>query len=350
MRRRSLLAGLPALALAAALPACGGRNRPGLEGDAGLPVPRPLSDLRLLAEGLASPEGVATFPDGRVAVSATGAACVLIEPDGALRRIGQAPAPAGLTIDREGRVIIANFGLLHDTGGPLQRLDLASGRLETLVDAVDGRRLVASNAPAIGPDGAIYCTHSTWSNPSNVGTTEPTGFVYRVTREGEVSIVADRIRGANGCCFDADFRHLFVAQTAAGNVLRYRRQPGGGYADRQVWGGQLGEAPDNITVPEIFEAMDAAGRSTLGHPDGVALDVRGNLWVTLPFSNRIVAVSPEGRIAVVIDDPHAVHLQMPTNLAWGGRNLRDLYIVSRRNGRVYRLDNAGEGLAMPHWR
>ncbi|HRN59565.1 MAG TPA: SMP-30/gluconolactonase/LRE family protein, partial [Chiayiivirga sp.] len=78
--------------------------------------------------------------------------------------------------------------------------------------------------------------------------------------------------------------------------------------------------------------------------------VRGNLWVTLPFSNRIVAVSPEGRIAVVIDDPHAVHLQMPTNLAWGGRNLRDLYIVSRRNGRVYRLDNAGEGLAMPHWR
>jgi gluconolactonase len=313
------------------------------------PAPVSVDQLELVAEGLARPEGVVPTRDGRVITSSSEAAVTVIARDGSRRAIGRAPHPNGLAMDAQGRVVVANFGLLNDTPGILQRVDLNTGATETLCEAIEGRALVASNMPAIGPDGDAYCTHSRWANPYNIGDTTPEGFVYKVDANGRASIVCSGIRGANGICFSGDFEHLYVAQTAAGDVVRFSRATSGGYIGGERYGPQLGEAPDNISAQEL-RAMSAEQRSTMGHTDGLALDTGGNLWVTLPFANRVVAITPTGEVIVVIDDAEGRKLNSPTNLNFGGPSLSDLYIASLRNNSIWKVRTNVAGLPLAHWR
>lgn len=345
--RRSLLGALPALTLVPPLiGACS--TIPTASAAAEAPAPLSIEALELVADNLATPEGVVIAPDGRIVVSDK-RGCILIPPGGEPLHVASAPAAAGLAMDAQGRLVIANVGLLHDTVGPLQRFDLSSGRMEVLAAQIDGRTLVASNWPAVGPDG-VYCTHSTWRDLANIGTTDPGGFVYKVSEDGTISMVATGIRGANGCCFDADFSHLYVAQTASGEILKFKRQPDGTYGDRVVFGPRLGQAPDNVRAEDIFGRMSAEQRGALGHPDGIALDTAGNLFVAVPFANRIVAITPQGATVDVLSDPEGRRIDMPTSIAWGGKDLRELHIVSRRNGKLWKVRANVAGLPLPHWR
>lgn len=309
-----------------------------------------LDALELVADGLDRPEGVVATPDGRVIVSSSAAACTIIAPDGSRRSLGRAPHANGIAMDAAGRLIIANYGLIDGVPGILQRLDLATGETEALAATIGGRALVASNFPAIGPDGDVYCTHTQWDDPRNIGTTNASGLIYKVpARGGAAEVVCGGIRMANGMCFSADYEHLYVAQTAAANVLRLIRRTDGGYSDPRPWGPSLGVAPDNIRAGEIF-AMNPEQRSGLGHSDGVALDVAGNLWITQPFANRVVALTPAGAKVVVVSDPYGEKLDMATSIAFGGPDLRDLYIASMRNNSVWRVRVGIAGLPLPHWR
>lgn len=152
-------------------------------------------------------------------------------------------------MDRRGDIIVANYGLLNNVSGGLQRVDLTTGATTTLADAIDGRPLTSSNFPAIGPDGDIYCSHTQWEDPRNIGAVNPAGFVYRVRADGRVENVVSGLRMANGICFSGDFEYLFVAQTAAANVLRYSRTADGLY-DHPGNGG-LDSAMRLITSPPL---------------------------------------------------------------------------------------------------
>ena len=109
-------------------------------------APIPLASLRKVGVGLRRPEDVVVGRDGRVWASDQASACAEILPDGTLRRVGKAGgAPNGINMDTRGRIVIANFGLGTAPTGPLQRLDPVTGAVEVLLDAIDGRPLVASN-------------------------------------------------------------------------------------------------------------------------------------------------------------------------------------------------------------
>ena len=109
-------------------------------------APIPLTSLRKVGVGLQRPEDVVVGRDGRVWASDQASACAEILPDGTLRRVGKAGgAPNGINMDTRGRIVIANFGLGTAPTGPLQRLDPVTGAVEVLLDAIDGRPLVASN-------------------------------------------------------------------------------------------------------------------------------------------------------------------------------------------------------------
>jgi len=308
--------------------------------------PIPLSAVRVVADGLRLPEGIAVDRAGRAFVSNQQAACLVIEPDGGRRFVGPATAANGLTLDGRGGAVIAVFGLLHDAPGPLVRLDLATGAVRTLASEAEGRALVASNFPAISLDGGIYCSHSTWADPGNIGTTLPAGFVYRVAADGQVRVVARDIRGANGLSFDAGERHLYVASTAAGAILRFARSADG-FGPGEPYGPVLGRVVADETAAALY-ARVAAGETAAGYPDGIAFDVLGNLWVTLPFANRVVAITPRVEVLTIIDDPSGRLIENPTNLAFGGPGLRDLWIVSRRSGRVMTMRSPVAGLPLPH--
>ena len=82
--------------------------------------------------------------------------------------------------------------------------------------------------------------------------------------------------------------------TPAGRVRRFPRRPDESLGEGEDYGPPLGLVVADQTVPEI-RALPAAGRARLGYCDGVAFDTAGNLWVTLPFANRLVAITPAAR-------------------------------------------------------
>lgn len=313
-----------------------------------MPAGRAGLNFRTLVGGLDHAEGVAACPDGRLLISGTAGALGVLSPDDALRWIGQAIAPNGVAIDPQGRAIIANMGLLKGVPGGLQRIDPANGRVETLVEELEGRRLAASNNPVVTRGGVIFCTHTSWGPAQNIGNTSAQGFIYRVMPDGTASIVARDLRGPNGLCLDRDERHLYAALTPAGRIIRWPLRPDGSLGDAEPYGPPLGRVIDDHIIADI-RALPAAQRADLGYCDGIAFDAAGNLWVTLPFANKLVAITPRGRLEVMAHDPEGTMIAMPTNLCWAGRDLRDLVVVSRGTGSIVTARTRMAGLPMANW-
>ena len=308
-----------------------------------------VTDVRTLVSGLHRPEGIAVMRDGRLILSNEESAVAILDRAGGLKHVGTPIAPCGVAIDPQGRVIIANMGLLTERPGPLQRLDLQTGQIETLVTELEGRRLVASNNPAVASDGTIYCTHTNWGNVRNIGKTAAEAFVYSVTPDGKAHIVARGLRGANGCCLSPDERHLYISCTSEGRVKRYVRSGDGSLGKAEDFGPVLGVVVPDQMVADIRK-LDNESRGKLGYCDGMAFDEQGDLWITLPFANRIVALTPAGEIRDILHDPDGEHVDMPTNLAWGGVDRKDLFIVSRGKGSIVACRTSVAGLQLPNQR
>jgi gluconolactonase len=339
-RREALLGGL-----ALTLTGCVGSAM--MRGDT-MPAPLTPDDFSPVLSGIDHAEGAATSPDGRLFLSNGGGTIGVLETDGRLRQIGKPLMPTGVAMDTKGRVIVANMGLLNGGPGSLQRVDLVTGMVETLVDTLEGRALVASNGPAAARDGTLYCTHSTWGPVANIGTSTAAGFIYRVAPDGTASIVARDLRGPNGLTLSPDERHLYCALTAEGRVRRWRRRPDGTLGEPQDFGPPLGK----VTADQGFKAilaLPSQERAALGYCDGIAFDRVGNLWITLPFANRIVALTPDGQKVDVVHDPEGKMVAMPTNLCWGGPDLRTLYVVSRSKGMIVSARTNVAGAPLANW-
>ena len=64
-------------------------------------------------------------------------------------------------------------------------------------------------------------------------------------------------------------------------------------------------------------------------PDGIALCADGSFLVACYYPFRILHVPREGSsFQVVLDDPTGIHIPMPTNVAFYGKNLETLAIAS----------------------
>jgi len=315
----------------------------------------PLSPIRLdqfekIARGVSRPEDVVVGPDGRVFASDDQAAVAEILSDGSIRRLGRkGGAPNGINMDTQGRIIIANFGVYHGQPGPLERFDPATGDHETLVAQINGRPLSSCNYPAIAADGTIWCTHTTWADPWPLALDgRADGFVFARLSDGSVRIAAQNLKMANGCCLNADETHLFVCQTTGGNVVRYPILAPGQLGPPEPYGPQLGLIFENRIDP-----ADPVARERLkeaGYTDGCGFDVEGNLWVTLPAANRIVAIRPDLSIETIVQDGDGETLNHPTNVSWGGPDMRDLYIGSITTDYVLKTKSPVAGLKLAHQR
>lgn len=307
-------------------------------------------DFHPVAKGIDRPEDVVVGRDGRVFASEHQATVAEIHPDGSFTRMGpKGGAPNGITMDTAGRIIVANFGIYDGAPGPLERFDPKTGVHETLVAEIGGRRLSSCNYPVVASDGTIWCTHSTWARtwPEALDG-RPDGFVFALLPDGEVKVAAEGLRFPNGCALDAGERHLHVCQTSAANVLRFPVLGPGLLGAPEPHGPALGPLlsgpvdPANPPPPEIVR--------NLGYTDGCGFDAEGNLWVTLPAANRIVAIRPSGAVEVVVDDPDGVLFDHPTNVTWGGADLRDLYVGSIRADHVLKARSPVAGQPMLHQR
>jgi gluconolactonase len=303
-------------------------------------APIPLSLLRMVGVGLARPEDVVVGRDGRVWASDDASACAEIRADGTLRRVGRAGGkPNGINMDAQGRILIANFGLGSAPTGPLQRLDPDSGKIEIVCAEVDGRPLVASNYPIVDRAGNVWCSHSTFDRAAaDKGLAD--GFVFRVRPDGRAEKMADGFQFANGLALDAEERWLYVCESIGRDVVRLPIRADGTLGERERYGPVLGDPAFPKPTPEQ--------RLAFGATDGCGFDAEGNLWVTLVVANKIVAITPSRAVVTIVHDAGGEVMSWPTNVSWGGPDMRDLYIGSIRKDYVLHARSPVPGLPLVH--
>jgi gluconolactonase len=307
-----------------------------------------LATCRKVGIGLKRPEDVVVSRDGEIWASDQMSACARIEPDGSLTRVGLAHgAPNGINLDLNGNLIIANFGGPEDGYGPLQRLDPRTGQIQLLCGELQGRKIWGANYPLVDRRGRIWCSHSTWGPLDAAFNGRHDGMVFRRDPDGRVIVLADGIKFANGLALDFDERNLFVCETAGCDVIRYPIAADGTLGTPTRYGPSLGLS--NLEVQDR-RPLSLELRSQLGATDGCGFDQEGNLWVTLVMANKIVAITPAGEVVTVLSDPEGRIMRNPTNISFGGADLRDVYIGSVTSNYVVHARSPIPGMPLVHQR
>jgi len=149
-----------------------------------------------------------------------------------------------------------------------------------------------------------------------VGTIDQSGgtggaHLYRYDQRGLASVLGG-ITISNGLAFSPDGRWLYHTDTPRYAINRYP-------FDRTT--GEIGACEPWVKL--VPSATDK------GRPDGASVDRDGHYWVALYEGARIQRYSPEGRLVA----EHPVPAKCPTMAAFGGDDLRTLYVTSARHER-----------------
>jgi gluconolactonase len=268
------------------------------------------SDCRILAEGLAFPEGPAFAAEGSLWAVELKGGNLLCWRDGERRRIPVGGEPNGIALDTRDRVLFCDAG-----AGAIRRHDPVTGETVTLAGTLDGEALFKPNDLAFDPAGNLIFTCPGDSR------TEPTGYVGVLTSGGAVRRVASGFYFPNGLAFTPDGRHLVVAET--------RRQ--------RLWRGRWDAAHARWLAPRPWASVGG----TVG-PDGMAFAADGRLFVAIYSGGAVKVVTPDGEIDEVIDIPGA----NPTNCAFDPTGRLGLVVTEAEHGRLLSLTIGVSGAAL----
>jgi gluconolactonase len=228
----------------------------------------------------------------------------------------------GQTRDRRGRLIACSH-----RARCLYRTEY-DGRVTTLVDRYDGKRLNAPNDVVVKSDGSIWFTDPLYgiSNDYEGGrqVSELPPAVYRFDPErSDIRIVADDFEGPNGIAFSPDEKRLYVSET----------------------GDQTTEHPRQyIRVFDVAdEGLSLSGGDILhkvepGYCDGMRVDEDGNIWSSA--ADGVHCINSDGELLGKILVPFRV-----SNLTFGGVAKNRLFIGG--SGTLYSIFLNCRGVQTP---
>ena len=203
-----------------------------------------LDDAHIVTTPAAGPEDVVVDAAGRMYTGTEDGSILELEMSGSVRRIA----------DVGGRPLgIEWFGddlLVCNAYHGLQAVS-RSGTIETLVESVDGERLLLTNNASVARDGTIYFTDSSrrWQldrYADDLIEGRPTGRLFRRSADGDVETLMDGLQFANGVALDGTEESAFVAETGRYRIHRYwLRGPRAGQSE--VFVENLPGFPDNLT-------------------------------------------------------------------------------------------------------
>ncbi len=265
-------------------------------------------EMEQVAGGYRFIEGPLWHPDGYLLFSDIPANIIYRYVPGQVPTVWRTPSghSNGLTFDRQGRLVAcehgnrrvsrtAGFGADHD------------GTVEALATCYEGKRLNSPNDVVVRSDGRIFFTDPPYGIEPDQAELGFNG-VYRLDVNGTLHMLADDFDRPNGLAFSPDEHTLYVADTHRYHLRAFDV-----------------DASGNLSGDRIFASMASPME---GGPDGIKVDVEGNIYSTGP--GAVWVYQPDGTCVGAVVGP-----QRPANLAFGDADRRSLYITARTG--LYRL-------------
>jgi gluconolactonase len=259
-------------------------------------------------------EGPSFDRDGNLyVVNATGGQILRIRPD---RRVEVAAqydgTPNGLKIHKSGEIFIA------DRRNGVMRMDPVNGKVTPFL----GRDRLMPDYKGVNDlffrsNGDLYFT-----DQGSTDLRDPTGRVFRYTAEGRLDLLLNNVPSPNGIVMNPAETHLFIAVTFGPQVWRCGIEPDG--------------RVDRLGAFQTF----SGGYSG---PDGLAMDDQGGLAVAV---NRLGSVFLFDRLGEPTWRIRSCAGLQTTNLAFGGPDMRQLYITESETGSILVADVPVTGQTM----
>jgi len=324
-------------------------------------------DIKFVGKDLQRPECILAEPDGTLWSADARGGVMRIDPDGSQSLItqkvdghfdlnsGEAESllygtlPNGLAFAENGDILISNFGT------DLLEVMTRAGETRTLYDSIDGKPMGKVNFVLRDSKNRIWITISTMINPWSkaIRNDIDDGYIALVDEAG-IRVVADGLSFTNEIRLDAAEEWLYIAETCGKRVSRMRVEADGSLSDYEVYG------PSDLGYGLI---------------DGLAFDTYGNIWLTMIFADRLVAITPDGDALTLFEDgnseatiaferafasgnpvPFEVVAKTGGKVApwlasvtFGGSDLKTVYLGSLKGDNIPYFRSPVAGLPMVHW-
>ena len=283
-------------------------------------------DIELVAEGLEFPEGPMAMADGSVIlVEMERRTLTRVAADGATSIVADCGGgPNGAAIGPDGKIWVANNGGSFEflqrnglnftgttpashVGGSIQRVDIASGEVETVYEACDGKRLVGPNDLVFDRSGGLWFTDHGCGTPEG----RKFGALYYATPDG-VGLSPDE-------------SVVYMADTQLG----------------RLWAFDLA-APGELASPTPFPPgrviHNLQGFQLL---DSLAVEAGGKVCVATLINGGVTAFDPDGAI-----EHFAFPDLLTTNICFGGADMRDAWVTCTSTGKLYKCRWPRPGLKL----
>ncbi|MGH7427371.1 MAG: SMP-30/gluconolactonase/LRE family protein, partial [Candidatus Methylomirabilaceae bacterium] len=223
----------------------------------------------------------------------------------------------GLTLDANGKLVLCQHGDRR-----IARLD-TDGRFTVLADRYQGKRINSPNDLVFKSNGDLYFTDPPFGLPQTFddpGKETPFQGVYRLSKEGKLTLLIADLKAPNGLAFSPDETILYVSDVDP---------------KRSAWWAFDVRADGTVTKGRIFFDATRWRKDPFFGPDGFKIDKQGNLFGARPGGISVFA--PDGTHLGSIETGGPA-----SNLAWGEEG-SSLFITGGSLVYRIRLSTTGAG-------
>ena len=299
-----------------------------------------------LASGLRFPEGPVAMPDGSVVlVEIARGTLSRVTPDGRVHVVATlGGGPNGAAVGPGDKIYVTNNGGFNwverpgklfpttqaddYTGGRIQVVDPETGKVETLYDACDGRRLRGPNDLVFDDAGGFWFT--------DLGKTREReadrGAVYYATADGAlIREAVFPLERPNGIGLSPDGRTLYVVETPTARCWAFRLSaPGQIESANGPYRGEKGRVVVGLGGYQMF--------------DSLAVDAEGHICVATLITGAVSDIWPDGSRV----DQYLLPDMMVTNVCFGGPGLRTAFATLSLGGALVAFEWPRPGLPLHH--